>query len=807
MLFGALAVVVVCAATATATTLVGPQLAKITGKIVIAPTTPAPVPSGTPTNYTINFNCSAVGATSCGDDPTITIPISDVSPASADPDSWTYSASSGVNGLILSQEYDPATNSYVIHLDPDKVHPGVSYTINFSVTQPNNVTPDGTTWSIDPSFKTSDLLPTHADTPATGEATAEAKIAVSKDTNDGGSVYVVGNQVIYNITARCNAGGASGNLYLTKGSLVDTLPPNETFVSATPTPTSVDTGSTPNTVTWDYPDSQSLPAGCSADGTGTTTYQLVVELDPNTPNNSSVDNSVTFSGTPIHTVVPKQTTADKIITAITKSPSSPGNGFIGKSALGPLNIPNYGFVGTYAGHWITPANPRPANAPGSAEGEYRVTISYPASRAFETAIADPVPCLDNKSGVVYSSNTPSGDIGDPASVDNLCQNPAFNPTVVQVNSASLPQAAAGGWTPTGIRPDGSSFQLTLNGTAGTSAYYEVPSADVGQVAAILLPANSSLTDVRMSMYVFGYADKTLVGGDVLHNIATASAYPVDPSAGNAGPFTQSYAADLYIEAETPQLGVYKSFGTLRAGPGGTTALNITGHLSAAHPLPGPVIISDLLPYAMTWSNPATTVKATIKDSAGASTTVDAKVDDITNYNNSGRELIRIEVPSDAIVSGFYTITFPSGFVYVSVPTGAQTYNNFVDEFVKGVGQNTQSDCGQGTGTTASTFESSDPLDLSGIGVKDINYCEWGASLKVPPPSGPAYALQKTVQGSNDPAPVYPLGIGNTTQAHPSDRHARLGDPDSGRRRRARHDHAHPHRRRRRHDPLEAARPA
>ncbi len=117
-----------------------------------------------------------------------------------------------------------------------------------------------------------------------------------------------------------------------------------------------------------------------------------------------------------------------------------------------------------------------------------MAISYPASRAFQTDLADPVPCLDNRSGVTYSSDTPSGAINGPGSIDNLCRHPAFDPTVVQVSSASVAAAiSSDGWAPAGIRPDGTTFVLTPSGAPGSSAYFDVPSADVGNVAAIELP--------------------------------------------------------------------------------------------------------------------------------------------------------------------------------------------------------------------------------------------------------------------------------------------------------------------------------
>ncbi len=55
----------------------------------------------------------------------------------------------------------------------------------------------------------------------------------------------------------------------------------------------------------------------------------------------------------------------------------------------------------------------------------------------------------------------------PASIDNLCQNPAFDPTAVRVTSASLAAAVDGGWTPIGIRPDGVTFALVRAGAIGT----------------------------------------------------------------------------------------------------------------------------------------------------------------------------------------------------------------------------------------------------------------------------------------------------------------------------------------------------
>jgi hypothetical protein len=218
---------------------------------------PPPVPTGQPSTYTINFTCSAVIGNSCGSNPTITIPldVTSTNPATPDPATWAYSTASTIPGLVTSQQV--VGGNLVITLDETKSAP----------------------------------------TPAEGAATAAARLSVAKNTNDGGSVYVVGNNVIFNVTARCNPGGATRNLFLTQGSLVDNLPPELTFVSATPAPSTAPTVGTSGPITWNYPDAGSLPAACAAGATGTTNYTVTAQLAAGTPNNTSLTNSATFSGT------------------------------------------------------------------------------------------------------------------------------------------------------------------------------------------------------------------------------------------------------------------------------------------------------------------------------------------------------------------------------------------------------------------------------------------------------------------------------------------------------------------------------
>lgn len=723
---------------------------------------PPPKPTGTASSYTINFTCSDLNEDTCGDEIKIRIPLDLTSSNPETPaiTSWNYTTSSAIGGLILNQQI--VGGELVLTLDPTKVEPGDSQTIQLNVTPPNNVTPDGTTWQLEPTLEIDDDDIATAPTPAQGAASAEARISVSKVTHDGSAFVVKGRNVIYNVTARCNANGSSGNLYLKNGSLVDVLPAGLTYVSATPAPTSV----SGQTLTWDYPNASSLPSGCAQGASGTQTYQVVASIDSGVTDLTELTNNVTFSGTPVGETTPATTSAPRKVTILDEPPVGPGPGFVTKGSAGPLNIAGAGFIGTYPGNWVPSGNTPATNNPSSASGRYSIKVRYPASNGFRSDIVDPMPCLDDKTGVSYPSSPVTGPTapGDDPTINDLCDNPAFHPTVVRVETPSLASAVADGWRPTGIRTDGSPFSLELVGSGnGSATYFTVPTAEVGDVAAIRLSPDAKLVDAWLDLDIFGYADASTEGGEVLDNTVSVTAYPTN----GANPTTGTDDARIAIEETAPQLGVHKSFGGYRSGSGGTTPLNLTGRVSTPAPVSGDIVLADLLPYDMSWTNaPASgsTVTYQLTDHAGGSSTaITGTVEHITNYQATGRELIRVTFPKSAFTGGAYTLSPPSNFILVSVPTGAMTYNNDGYTFMKGSGRATSPVCGQGTTSTAATFESEDPLDLDGDGVTAQNHCSWRASLTVPPPSGPAFGLVKTVQGNLDSAPKYSPGIGEASE--------------------------------------------
>ncbi len=733
------------------------------GQVAIVATNTPPQPSGAPTNYVINFTCSATIVESCGADPAVTIPIDVTSSIPGTPplSDWTFNVTSSTPGLITG--WSLVGGEIVVELDESLIEPGQSMTINLSVTPPNGYTPDGTSWEIQPTYESSTIPETEAPTAAIGEADAAADIRVSKNTNDGGSIYVVGNQVIYNITASCNPGFPAGSLYLDDARLVDTLPPQAIFVSASPAPTSAPTPPAPGgQVVWNFDNPSGMPPGCVGNPGGTANYQVIVEIPDTVPDETVVHNEVTMFGTPIGETDELSTTATKDITAIDVPPDDPGE-FLGKGSQGPLEIEGLGLKGTYPGHWITPIDTTPSQNPGTAEGRYTVTVNYPASRAYTTDLVDPVPCLTNKTGVKYSSLPVTGDVNGSASAP-ICAQPAFHPTVVRVSSASMPQAIAASWQIEYILTDGTVIPVSVGSLSGTSAFFPVPAANVGDVAAVRLPPEANLTDRSMTMDVWGYADIATQGGEILEDIAAGSAYPVgetDPAR------TSRHAAELYIEPSLLQLAVHKSFGSYGSAAGGTTTLNLVGGITVppAAVLPGPAVLADLLPDGMEWANPpgGGTANFTLSQGLNNIGSITGDVEYIENYEGTGRNLIRVSFdPGDFPGAGYYRLTPPSNFIRVSVPPGARVYTNTADMFASGAGRDTSSECGAAQGTDISNFESEDPLDLDGDGVVEQNYCSFNATLSVPGIPGPAFSLTKQVQGELDAAPKGPGGVAQTT---------------------------------------------
>ncbi len=750
-----------------------------TGLITIAQTNASPQPSGAPSTYSIGVSCQGVGGISCGGaaDAIVTIPLLGTNTVPADLSGWAYSASSGTTGLISSGPTVVSNGSggfnLVMTLSSALFVPGFGGTITLKVTPPDGTTPNNTTWSLDPVLSGGNIVDVVAPTPAASAASAEPLPVISKFTADGGSVYLAGSPVTYNINAACNPQLSTGNLNVTSSKLVDPIPAGMTYTSSTPA------GGVYNaltrTVTWTFPTAASSPAGCAPSAAGPSAFSVTALTPTPSPpiGNQPLSNTATFSGTgpdAVNGSITNSTSATAKINLVDVAPGGGGtcNGLgcptITKTALAPLAIAPGQYQATYPGNWITPSS-TPSYSSGAASGSFSTTISFPLTHTYETDVVDPVPCLTNVSGSTYSSLDPAA----PA-----CTAPAFHTQVVEVSGPGLGAAVAAGWHPRVFLSNGSVVVLNPTGTvpgAASSAYYSVPAGD--DVATIDVPASTSLEGNAISLTMWGYGDASTVNGDTLAN--TATAFPELPGTPPTPVGSINASATLYILSTTSQLGVAKAFGPLGQGPGGTTTLSMAGSVSVPSALAHDLVFADLLPSGMSWINaPAGgsgTATFTLTQGTGAVTTATAATTYVTNYLGTGRNLIRATIPQgNFTTTGLYTVTEPTNLFEINTPDDGSTYDNTDQLFLSGLapsqllaynGVITCSTPNLAGSSTSSVFESYNPNDLAGDGNVQEDYCQNGATL-VSSAGGAGFSLSKTVQGDLDANPVGALGVGHAS---------------------------------------------
>ncbi|MEO7016073.1 MAG: hypothetical protein ABI067_05965 [Leifsonia sp.] len=686
--------------------------------------------------------------------------------------SWLYSATSGSAGLITS----PPTvvgNNLVFTLDDATFIGGYSGTIRLQMTPPNHITPNNTTWSVLPTISGDNITDAVAPTAAASTATAKPLPVVTKATADGGSVYEAGSAVNYAIKATCSTSN-SGNLYMTQGSLVDQLPAGMTYTSSS-------NGGVydpiANTVTWVFPDGASTPAGCAAGATGPNLFTVSLVAPAPAPAVEPLVNKATFAGTGPDATVPAgvggTTNAQVPVQIVDTAPTGPGPGYatISKTSLAPIpqpGVPGNQYVATYPGNWL-PSSSAPSYRVGAAAASFQTTISYGLVGTYETDLVDPLPCLTNVVGNTYSS---------PNYQAAPCTAPAFHTTIIQVTSVgtggatnNLGVALAAGWLPQATLTDGTVVALAASpavGAGATSAYFAIPTADIGHVASINLPANANLVNKSLVLTIWGYTDASLAGlNDSLNELDNTATATPSLSGTLLAPVHDD--ATIFTIPESAQLGISKSFGGLGGGPNGTTVLNITGSVNFAQaPLAQPVVLTDLLPLGLSWANPAASGSFAIVQGSGTATSAaTATIQDLTNYEGSGRELIRATIPAASFpTAGSWTITPPTNFFEMVTPTKLGVYSNTDQIFLKGLApQQISATCSSptqtGGGTSPATFESDNPLDLAGDGNLSEDYCQNTASLKILG-TGAAFNLTKTVQGDLDPAAKGALGVGNAS---------------------------------------------
>ena len=744
-----------------------------TALVTIGPKTQTQ-PTGAAQTYRINISCAGTVGGECGPSITLTIPLdASTSPAMTDP-SWSFAATSGSTGLITSGP-TVVGGDLVIGIDPTQFISGYSGSITLTATPPNLVTPNRTTWAMLPTITGDGIAPVTAPEAATSHATAAPKVSVSKATADGGSVYEVDGTIRYAITARCTT-SSTGGLWLTDGALVDRLPAALSYVSSTPPGATYDPSS--HTVRWDFSDADlsTMPAGCAEGATGTTAFTITTTAPPTVPNPPLLSNTATVSGTGPDASDPAGLTSSAVasvpVQIIAEPNIGPGPGYatMVKSSLAPIAQPGITsgnqYVATFSGDWL------PAQAPGTwsttaAAAIYRTVVSYGLVGRYMTDLVDPLPCLNHPAGNVYSSEH----LAAPA-----CANPAFHTQLVEVQSAGsdtdtngLGQAYASGWRPQAILADGTIIDLSAIGAVSPSAStanFAIPPG--ATVATLRLPPDLALRNAKLRLTAWGFADASLAavneGLNQLHNTATAI-----PQITLGDALTKVHSsADLFTIPTKPQLGIAKSFGAPGAGPGGTTVLSILGSAVTPRALDKDLMITDLLPLGMTWTNPVSTASFNVAPGGSKPNfPVTAAISVVNDYQGSGRQLLRIRIPKAAVTSaGAWTFTPPANLLLIRTPTALGVYPNTDQIYLYGSKlTDIQTTCGTptqtGGGISTSHFENDNGADLAGDGNLNEAYCENGATLTIKG-TGAAFSLTKTVQGNLDSVERGALGVGSAS---------------------------------------------
>ena len=743
-------------------------------EIAISPSTQTQ-PTGAPQTYSIAVSCFGTGGSECGPNVVVRIPLNQATTPSMDDATWTYAATSPTDGLITS---GPTVRGGVLTmtLDAAQFTAGFSSTIRLTVTPPNGITPTNTSWSLRPTIAGDAIATAAAPVPAHSTATAAPQVSISKSTADGGSVYEVNQPITFNLNARCTTASAGG-LYPTSATIVERLPDALSYVSSTPVGGVYDP--TQHTVTWTVANGalSALPSGCRPEAAGPNLYSVTATAPATVPVLQPIKNTATFTATGPDATNPagvtSSTSAQVPLNFVAFPPTGPGLGYasIAKTSLAPIPqagiVTGNGYVATYPGDWV-PVAAGPAYQVGAAAASYQTTVTYPLVGVYQSTVIDPLPCLDLSTGNVFSSGSSSG---------APCENPAFTTQVIQVTSAGadtsvngLGRAYAAGWRPQAILANGSTVNLVATknvGLTASNAYFAAPAGS--PIATIVLAPDDRLTNRSLQLTMWGFADRSLANLNASLNELrnTATVIPEITAGSPLQPLTAQ--ASLFTIPQLISLGVSKQFGTPGAGLNGTTQLTIIGAVTTpAAPLAHDIVLTDLLPLGLTWSNPTTSTTATLVQGAGATTTtVPADVALLRNYKGSGRQLIRITIARSAFSSkGAWRISLPTNFLLLKTPTELGLYPNSDQIFLAGLGAAQIADrcitpTQTGGGISSATFESDNHLDLAGDGFTNEQYCQNSATLQITG-TGAAFTLQKSVQGALDALPKGPLGIGTTT---------------------------------------------
>jgi len=703
--------------------------ARADGSVAVSITqaTPATQPSGSSFHYELAYSCSGVEDDGCVA-PSIRIPMGAGAPYVATvsgPDVATHS----MDGTTLVVSLNDLTS-------------GDSGTAVLTLRTPNGTTPNGASWTLQPTI-TSGTSTATAPAPVTGTATAANPLAwVRKDSLPTSARP--GGEVRHVIEYQCGNGTFdSGRADLAEVVVEDPLPAGLTYVSSTAGGTY---DAATRTVRWTRTGAD-IGALCATGSGNVPPLEVVTTVDAGVADGTVLTNEATVVGTPFAGAnVAPVTLTDDAQTTVLDQPV-PG-ATLRKYPLGPLRsdglAPNASTWGdaTYAGRWgrgWTPGTGEVTSVTGAVdrglvEMGYEVYVNFDDPGA-QVAITDPVPCDDHTTGpggTVYVA-APSG----------LCQNPAFNPTFLTVYTSSYlaprPQGVPGDYQPVAVLADGSEVSLpaancgvsTDRVNGNESCTYAVPASAVGRVAEVRFPRDGRMTDRTTFFTMGGYASAGHEAGDLLRNRAHATTWLGDRQVGEA----DTPVADVTILDRT-QLGISKSVV-------GSNADSVRFDLSVRYVTPTApehdLVVADLLPAGFTLTPGSVAVKVT----GGPTIPVAPQV--VADPAGSDRQLVRLVIPRDRLDEllggGPGALSFSA-----QLPTSADVagaYTNTAGVYTAPGTAGLSPRCTRGTAVPT------DPQDLDGVAASQ-QHCEATVSGTVAiDPASTAFRVTKEVRGNGD----------------------------------------------------------
>ncbi|CAN5358891.1 hypothetical protein BH10ACT7_BH10ACT7_30440 [soil metagenome] len=733
VLVGALTALLLAISSAVLTA--GPASAA-TASVTLSPAS-ASAESNTITTFTLGVTCNGPG--DCNG-MVVSIPTNAVTGNGTRTDFSTWISGAACPGITRSVSGGQLTFTYAT------LAPG-SQNCAFTVRSPEYTTLNGAVATLTPTVS-GPGLPTVTGAPATLTLSAGHNVSTAIS---GPAKILTGAPFSYSVALVCGANRQyDGDIGLSAIHLEATLPPNFVYTGYNPlaslpgTFTTPAVGSSGGTFSYDDPTGASCgnpplnvnnaivitiqgsvtaPVGTTACATASSTFTYIDRTVPETQNAST---------SPCPTIV-------NLATVVSKTGLTQSMGNVGQYTFNGTRYPY-----TYPGDW----------------DQTRASLSYdikmattPAtiSAGISYAVSDPLPCLDNLSGIIYSSNA-SG---------VLCQNPGFIP--VRITAASFTPVATDAVHL--LFADGTTADIPFAAGAWT-----MPSAPASPIAEIQFPpfaSEGTNTGGTLVLSVDGYASPAAVPGRVLRNTMTTQAYLSDASNPTGSPIgnPQTGTANAGLvdqEAGAGESGaaIFQPLLTntvtgpctvnvgLRTSSGRANNLEITKGPSEA------IYINYLAPAGATIAN--STVSPTLREifsttrqyPTGALTAV------ITpDYNGTGRTMYAWTIPAGTVqIPGVYDIlnfnftlalpagcagTYPSDMtIGYEAPITACIWTNFVSPF-----------------SQAPPLAPTNNNDLNTNGSPIAgNYCGYSSPIIVAAINA-GFSISKEVQGSLDAAPA------------------------------------------------------